>query len=386
MKLALVSTMNGAPWGGSEELWAAAAEQALARHIDVEAFLYRWPSVPSRVARLQAQGLRVFYRDRKLLPLYARARAKLVGAPIYLAAQLERSKPDLLCFSQSTTYELLGELDTCQLLQAGLVPYVLLCHHNFDVPLSDDRRQLARALFGGAALTVFIAEYHRQATERQIAGRLENAVRLQNPVNLPALDSVGWPPSGVAALACVGRLDAGTKGQDVLLEALSAPGWQKRDWRLSFYGQGGDEPYLRELVKSYGLSASVLFRGHVPDVQAIWAQNELLVLPSRTEGTSLSLVEALVCGRPALVTDVGDSARWVQEGVTGFVAERTTAASVSRALERAWLARPSWRQMGNCAHERVMAMIDPRPGETLLDALLELVDGTGAESSLEGKR
>ena len=53
---------------------------------------------------------------------------------------------------------------------------------------------------------------------------------------------------------------------------------------------------------------NVHFRGHVNDIRAIWEQNHLLVLPSRYEGLPLALVEAMWCGRPAVVTDVGGNA------------------------------------------------------------------------------
>jgi glycosyltransferase involved in cell wall biosynthesis len=367
--------MDGVPWGGSEELWAAMAEEALARDVGVEAFLLRWPSVPPRVARLQAQGLRIVYRERGLPDLRVRARAKLAGSSAYLASQLRSSKADLLCVSQGSTYDLLSPEngDTYRLLQTASIPYALICHHNLDAPIPEGQRPLAKALFGRAALVVFIAHRHRELTERQLAACLPNAIVLQNPVNLKSFDRVDWPSAGIARLACVGRLETMSKGHDALLEALSSPVLQGRDWVLSMYGDGPDGAYLRDLATRYGLIDKVRFVGHVNDIPRIWAENELAVLCSRTEGTSLSLVEALICGRPAVVTEVGDSARWVQEGETGFVAEGPTAASVRRALDRAWLARPQWREMGERAHRNVVAMIDRRPGATLLDALLKSV-------------
>src|SRR5262249_10183899 len=141
-------------------------------------------------------------------------------------------------------------------------------------------------------------------------------------------DAVEWPAPGPARFACVGRLDAMSKGYDTLIEALGGLAWRDRAWILSMYGDGPDRPYLQELSAVYGVGDKVIFRGHVNDVTRIWAENELLVLPSRTEGTPLSLIEALVCGRPAVVTDVGDCARWAQDGQTGFVAEGSTAVSI----------------------------------------------------------
>ena len=117
----------------------------------------------------------------------------------------------------------------------------------------------------------------------------------------------------------------------------------------------------------YGIAERVTFAGQARDMHEVWASQQLLVLPSRSEGTPLALVEAQIAGRPAVVTDVGDSASWVAEG---FVAEAATAASFGLALERAWERRGDWKPMGTRAHETTMRRVDRNPGATLLAKLL----------------
>ena len=73
--------------------------------------------------------------------------------------------------------------------------------------------------------------------------------------------------------------------------------------------------------------------------RGIWKENHILVLPSRYEGLPLVLVEAMWCGRPAVVTDVGGNAELCRDRQTGFVAQSATLASVAEAMERAWEAR-----------------------------------------------
>jgi glycosyltransferase involved in cell wall biosynthesis len=368
--------MCATPWGGSEDLWAAAAEQALRQGIAVDAFLFRCPAPRDRVTRLQEElGMRVVYRDPwSALSLWHRIPAKLLRRPLTLQQQLVRSRPDLICISLGTIGDPAEDPHLCRWLEASLVPYVFLIQHNTDAAaVSGSVQRRLKGVFQRAALLMFVADGNRRSLERQFATPFPNAVVVQNPVNLAGFDSVAWPEAGPARLACVARLSLGTKAQDLLFEALAGAAWRDRDWELSLYGSGPDEAYLRELAKMHGLESRIRFRGHAADIAAVWAANELLVLPSRSEGTPLSLVEALVCGRPAVVTDVGDSARWVEEGVTGFVAEAPTAALLGAALERAWQARPQWRRMGEAAHERVMARLDRNPGGTLLARLLELV-------------
>ncbi len=54
----------------------------------------------------------------------------------------------------------------------------------------------------------------------------------------------------------------------------------------------------------------------VPD---IWAANHLLVMPSRFEELPLAMVEAMLCARPVVATDVAGHKEIIEEGVTGFL-------------------------------------------------------------------
>ena len=92
---------------------------------------------------------------------------------------------------------------------------------------------------------------------------------------------------------------------------------------------------LRRMGSNFQLK-SLHFHGHVSDVRGIWEQNHLLVLPSRYEGVHLSVVEAMWCVRPAVVTDVGHTDEPCLDNKTGFVAPAATVSSFGNALELAW--------------------------------------------------
>ena len=57
MKIAFISTMDSAPWGGSEYLWATTAEQALKEGHEVMVSLYDWSVNQPLVTKLQVQGV-----------------------------------------------------------------------------------------------------------------------------------------------------------------------------------------------------------------------------------------------------------------------------------------------------------------------------------------
>ena len=87
----------------------------------------------------------------------------------------------------------------------------------------------------------------------------------------------------------------------------------------------------------------------------------MLVLPSRYEGLPLVLVDAMRCGRPAVVTDVGGNAELCVDGETGFVAPSATVACFGQTLQRAWDARAGWPRLGEAARARVESLVPKDP-------------------------
>ena len=375
-RLAIVSTLEGAVWGGSEELWAALAAEAVARGIHTTVGVVRGPVVPPRVTSLAEAGVRITYRPPEIRSRVQRLVDRVWRRPLPLARQLRALSADRLVISLSTAYDLASTPEVCQVLRHTCTPYILLVHHNLDNPVKDTWRAASRELFERAVLNCFVAENNLRAVERQTAMRVPNAVLVQNPINLKEYRPVTWPSDDGPRLACVARLDARFKGQDVLFQALSSEAWRVRGWRLSLYGTGPDEGYLRALADLYKITDRVRFCGHTVDIARIWEDEHLLVLPSRSEGTPLALIEAIVAARPAIVTDVGDNARWVEPWVTGFVAAGCSPAAVGDALEAAWSECGRWRAMGEAAHRRFAPTVDRQPARTFLNAVL----GAGPDS------
>jgi glycosyltransferase involved in cell wall biosynthesis len=389
MKIAVISTMADSPWGGSEELWAAMVNEALNESFDVAVSVYRWPSTPPKILELQQKGVQILQRPHPGLERPSKGINKLISKVIYYFHKifyfnpaftspfknLFNLKPDVVCISQGSTYDSVYSRSLLDSLYKVSIPYVVVCQFNNDTQiLNRTTQETAIEFFARASRVVFVSHHNMRVAKRQLAKILPNALVLQNPVNLSDLTVVPWPDSEIVCMASVARLDAAYKGQDVLFEALSSQVWQSRNWRLRLYGAGADKDYLEVLAKHYGISERVEFRGHVKDVRAIWLDNHLLVLPSRAEGTPLALVEAMICGRPAVVTDVGGNAEWVEELKTGFVAEAPTAKSFGAALERALLSQDDWKQMGVKAHEYATVKLDNSPGKSLLKVVLNALD------------
>src|ERR1035441_145010 len=172
-------------------------------------------------------------------------------------------------------------------------------------------------------------------------------------------------------LACVARLDPAQKGHDLLIRILALDRWRKRNLKVGFYGQGRCENGVRRLVARYNLQ-NIEFCGYVDDVRQIWRLNHGLVLPSRGEGLPLALVEAFLCSRMAVVTDVAGNAEMAEDGVSGFVANAPTLGSFDETLERAWHRRSDWQQMGREARKRVKLLVPSDPVKDFCCSLVKL--------------
>lgn len=393
MRIAFISAMTGPRWGGSEELWASAAHAAVADGHAVAASVARppGPGLPPQLERMRAAGIDLHTRPlsgrlQRAPPLY---RAYAAVARPY--RRLLAARPEVVCFSMGMTLDCAQFADANDLpgqLRARGVPYVAISQQNDDyagAPV-DAIRSRAADFLGGAHRACFVSARNLHAARRQLAHPLPNGLVLRNPVNLADRSVVPWPaddgPAGGPALfGCVARLWTGQKGQDLLFEVLASPPWRTRDWRLRLYGEGLHLEYLRALARQDGIADRVDFRGQVADIRAAWAENHLAILPSRSEGTALAQVEAMLCGRAVVVTDVGGATEWLADDVGGLVAEAATVPLLARAMERAWQARDRWEQMGRDAHEAAAARFDPAAGRTLLNLVIEASRAAGASAA-----
>lgn len=125
-------------------------------------------------------------------------------------------------------------------------------------------------------------------------------------------------PANVPLLVSVGALTPG-KGQRLAVHALEElPGVH-----LALVGAGPEEASLRKLVAHSGLGARVHFLGQIAHdvLPALLSAADIMVLPSASEGLANAWIEALACGTPLVISDVGGA----QEVVTGPDAGRLVA-------------------------------------------------------------
>ena len=113
------------------------------------------------------------------------------------------------------------------------------------------------------------------------------------------------------------------------------------------------DPSSAQLIRIHGLEDRLKFAGFVDSVEEIWEENHALLLPSRYEGAPLVVIEAMLCNRMAISTDIGRNRELMDDGESGFIAEGATIDLLDRVLERAWEKRHQWKEMGELAGKHI---------------------------------
>jgi glycosyltransferase involved in cell wall biosynthesis len=99
----------------------------------------------------------------------------------------------------------------------------------------------------------------------------------------------------------VGRLSR-EKGADVMLDALAE---SDPRWHLSVIGEGDEFDDLRQKAATLGISNRVAWHGYIANAGSLLTAFDIFVLSSRTEGTPITLLEAMNAGVPIVATRVG---------------------------------------------------------------------------------
>lgn len=372
-------------WGGSEELWSATAAVLAADGHRVTVFKSGVDDSEPRIRRLRALPSRI--RDLARFPFMPRRLFTLVrwlsssaaygheAVRLLIGLALSR-RPDLVVVSQGGNYDGYFLAEVCRRLR---LPYAIVSHKATELNWPADwQLKTIAAVYRAARACFFVCEHTRRLTEEQLGFALPCVPVVRNPFLVPWEPRTDWPDERRALrLACVGRLHPKEKGQDLLLRVLARPRWRDRALSVTFYGDGLQRAGLERMSRNLGLT-NVTFAGFVRDVSAIWSDHHGLILPSRCEGLPITLVEAMLCGRVPIVTDVGGNAEIVEDGATGYLAAAPTEDALDDAMERAWNDRLQWREIGAAAAARIRTLIPREPERCFAKRLAELAGDTTA--------
>ncbi|MDP2398605.1 MAG: glycosyltransferase family 4 protein [Burkholderiales bacterium] len=233
-----------------------------------------------------------------------------------------------------------------------------------------------------AALLLVANDRTRKALPSGLCNRVETMV--ENGVDLelwrPVTRAMTTPPSPVTHYAFVGRL-VDWKAVDLLLHAFSRAA-STAPMTLTIIGDGIERPALEQLARELGILSAdataavgkVCFSGWMSQADCVTRlhHSDALVLPSLMECGGAVVLEAMATGIPAIATDWGGPADYIDEHCGILVAPVSRTAfieNMARALIRLATSPEERRVMGQAARARVIQHFD---WEVKIDRMLEL--------------
>lgn len=132
---------------------------------------------------------------------------------------------------------------------------------------------------------------------------VENIAAIQSSED-PALSRVRESEQQIITFVMPGRIYFKQKGQDILLSALAAVVLRDENVRLKFIGDGPDVSRLENSILDDGLSKYAKLLGWQSDTDKIYESGDAVLLPSRYEGVSLVMLEAIQRGLPIVASNL----------------------------------------------------------------------------------
>lgn len=363
-------------WGGSELLWSKTVIELLQYNFVIAIAIHEKLVLPNELRLLEKENKIKIVRDTngKLLLGKRIANRFLSYNRRFKASDLRQRfildyNPHLMIINQGFNFN--GVHIMAFALQ-NKFNYITISHAvNEGMWPNLSLRKKMRLGFENSIKNYFVCRDNLLVTQNQLGFVLDNAEVICNPFNVPFNVDINFPKQDDFHLAFVGRYDFYAKGQDVLLQVLSAEKWKNRNLKVNFYGAGSDLENLKDLIEMYDLK-NVFIHLHTATVD-IWKKNQGLILTSRFEGLPIVIVEAMLCKRFVIVTDVSGNKEFVTDNQTGFIAAAPRPECVDEALERAWQERLNWEVLGSNARKEIMNQVPENPALVFADKLQSIL-------------
>jgi len=365
--------------GGSELLWINTCKYALNKGHKVGICIDERMADNEKVIELIEFG--AILHIRKLYLGYNKGISRIIG---YVKRKynewkifkgLRKFKPSFILINQGNSAEILDYLPAYfgkfrkLRIHYGIIDHMTIKPH---VNIQANRKEIIE-FYNGAKFCGFVAKDTIRKFEEKVECILSNCIIIRNPINLKENKLIEYPENGKnVKFAIIATIDE-RKGQHKLVKIFSQSHWKTRNWQLVIYGKGTEEEEqkLRNAIDKNGLEDRILMKGFENNICSVWSKCHINVLPSLMESAPISIVEAMICGRPSIATDVGGVAEWIDDE-TGFLAAQPTEEFIAAALERAWNKKDNWEEMGKKAHKKAIKMVG-QPEQDLLSLISKFV-------------
>ncbi|MEZ9446837.1 glycosyltransferase family 4 protein [Vibrio splendidus] len=187
--------------------------------------------------------------------------------------------------------------------------------------------------------------------------------QLNNFVKVPT-ELTNSPSSSPFHVGFVGRLSHEKAPDRFVALAKQFP-----DVRFELFGDG---PEMDVLAKSQ--PDNVTFHGHQTNMDDVWSQIDLLIIPSRFEGLPMAALEAMIRGIPVLATSVGNLPKLIEHQVNGYLAKSESDSETALVLEQhlsSWMSLTS-EQRDSLKRNAIETVKDQYSPQAVVPQLLEI--------------
>jgi len=144
-------------------------------------------------------------------------------------------------------------------------------------------------------------------------------------------------------------------GSDEFFLAFVKVAHQNPNLCLVMVGEGSQKSNFYKLIDKYGIKDQVIFPGFISqeELPKYYRAANVYVSASHIDGSSISLLEAMACGIPVLVSDIPGNKEWVMDGRQGWLFKMGNVSEIMKALRRAFEHKETLLEMGKEARQTV---------------------------------
>ena len=172
-------------------------------------------------------------------------------------------------------------------------------------------------------------------------------------------------------LGSAGRLSE-EKGHMHLLDLMKVLDKSNYKFKLLIAGKGKLMDMLQKKVRDLGMDDRIVFLGFVSDMPAFFNSIDIFLLPSRYEGFSNAVIEAMASAKPVISFDVGSTREVIDHRITGFVGKVNKVDEMAKWILELAENESMRKEMGEKARERIESDFSFESG---LEEIIALLSG-----------
>ncbi|MGB3092420.1 MAG: glycosyltransferase family 4 protein [Candidatus Zixiibacteriota bacterium] len=293
----------------------------------------------------------------------------------------------LLCFFvRALTLSVRHKIDLVSAqwwIPGGLIGYLVsllrrkplvVTSHGTDIRLlekSHFSRKLAKPVFRRAKYVTTVSGFLKEKLIRNTRVAQEKIRIIPMPVTPDTFAPTPLPKDAVKLILCVARFTP-QKGLDSFLKACRMLKDRRINFKAKIVGEGPLRESLQEEIIRLHLDEKVSLADIVPqgELNQLYAESYLCVLPSIEEGFGLVLVEAQLCKRPVVGTRSGGITDIIEDGRSGLLVPPRDHESLAQAMERILTDEQLAERLAEGGYRSALARFSP---QAVLRKYLEII-------------